>query len=57
VNDEASAELVVEFYRHLLTSPVSRAEALRRAQRTLIEDHRYRHPGYWAPFLLISSWL
>ena len=23
----------------------------------LIADARFRHPGYWAPFLLIGNWL
>jgi CHAT domain-containing protein len=31
--------------------------ALRHAQTELLSDPRYRHPGYWAPFLLIGNWL
>ena len=57
ISDVASAELVSEFYRQLGQSGVSRAEALQRAQIRLISDRRYRHPGYWSPFLLISNWL
>ncbi len=57
VNDQASAELVGEFYRELQAPDVSRAEALRRAQISLLRDPSYRHPGYWAAFLLISNWL
>jgi CHAT domain-containing protein len=57
VNDQASAELVSEFYRQLQAPGVSRAEALRRAQLHLLAEPSYRHPGYWAAFLLISSWL
>ena len=57
VNDVASSELMVEFYRQLAQPDVSRAEALRRAQRKLLADFRYQHPGYWSPFLLISNWL
>ena len=57
VNDAASSLLVTEFYRQLKSGGVSKAEALRRAQRGLIADPRYRHPGYWAPFLLIGNWL
>lgn len=57
VNDQASAELVAEFYRQLQHPEVSRAEALRRAQLRLLTDPSYRHPGYWAAFLLISNWL
>ena len=36
---------------------ISKAQALQRAQRELIEDPRFDHPAYWAPFLLIGNWL
>jgi len=57
VNDPSSYELVVEFYRQLRTPGVSRGAALRAAQMKLLDDQRYDHPGYWAPFLLINNWL
>jgi CHAT domain-containing protein len=57
VNDIATAELIGQFYRHLKNPELSRAQALRRAQRVLLDDLRYQHPGYWSPFLLISGWL
>ncbi len=57
VNDAAAADLIGEFYRQLAQVGVSRAEALRRAQVSLLETRPYRHPGYWAPFLLISNWM
>ena len=57
IDDRASADLVAEFYRHLTDPEVSRAEALRQAQLSLVRDPSYRHPGYWSPFLLISNWL
>lgn len=57
VNDEASAGLVTDFYRELKNPAVSRAMALQRAQMKLLADPRYRHPGFWSPFLLINNWL
>lgn len=57
VNDQASTDLVTEFYTQLENPGVSRAEALQRAQVKLLHIHHYRHPGYWAPFLMINSWL
>jgi CHAT domain-containing protein len=57
VNDEASSRLVTEFYQVLKASPVSKAAALQAAQRKTLADPRYRHPGYWSPFLLIGNWL
>ena len=57
VNDEASAALLAEFYRALGDPALSRAQALQRAQLQVMQIHRWRHPGYWSPYLLISSWL
>ncbi|MFQ5992589.1 MAG: CHAT domain-containing protein [Nitrospiraceae bacterium] len=57
INDQASSILVAEFYRQLQDASVSRAVALQRAQLKLLSDPRYRHPGYWSPFLLINNWL
>ena len=57
VNDPASALLVSEFYRQLQDPSVSKATALQQAQLKLLGDRRYRHPGYWGPFLLIGNWL
>ncbi len=57
VNDEASAELLSEFYRALGNPQMSRAQALQSAQTKVMGIHRWRHPGYWSPYLLISSWL
>jgi len=57
VNDPATYELIVEFYRQLRIPSTTRAAALQAAQRKLQGDQRYDHPGYWAPFLLINNWL
>ena len=57
VNDPASAQLVVDFYRALLDPAVSKAKALQQAQLELLKDARYRHPSYWSAFLLIGNWL
>jgi CHAT domain-containing protein len=57
INDQASSLVVAEFYRQLREPGVTKAEALRRAQRKMLGDLRYRHPGYWSPFLVIGNWL
>lgn len=56
VSDQASSMLVTEFYRELAGGTKSKASALQSAQRMVLADLRYRHPGYWAPFLLIGNW-
>ncbi len=57
INDEASGELITDFYRALQPGHLSKAQALRAAQRALAADPRFAHPAYWAPFLLIGNWL
>lgn len=57
VQDESSALVVQEFYRQLRQPAVSRAAALRAAQRLVLQDARYQHPGYWSAFILIGNWL
>ncbi|MDH5324456.1 MAG: CHAT domain-containing protein [Gammaproteobacteria bacterium] len=57
INDQASAVLITEFYRQLRDPVVTKAQALQRAQSKLMQNVRYRHPGYWSPFLLIGNWL
>lgn len=57
INDQASSDLVEEFYRQLHDPLVSRAIALKRAQLKLLNNRIYEHPGYWSPFLLINNWL
>ena len=57
VNDEATARLVDTFYRELAQPGQTRAGALRAAQQKVREQPRFAHPGYWAAFLMISSWM
>jgi CHAT domain-containing protein len=57
VNDDSTAELMVDFYRTLTQSQVSKAQALRQAQLKLLKHSQYHHPYYWAPFILVGNWL
>lgn len=51
VNDQSTRELMLKFYRHLLSG--NGAEALAKAQQELRRgDGRYRHPYYWAAFVI-----
>jgi CHAT domain-containing protein len=56
VNDMATAELMKEFY-HNLQKGMSKNEALRQAKRELINGQKraWRHPYFWAPFVLIGE--
>ncbi|MEM7362760.1 MAG: CHAT domain-containing protein [Pseudomonadota bacterium] len=57
ISDSATVRLVDEFYRQSSNTDNSKAEALRKAQQSLIEDDHLYHPSDWAPFLLIGNWL
>jgi len=51
VNDASTRDLMVRFYRHLFASGA--AEALAHAQQELRRsDVHYRHPYYWAAFVM-----
>jgi len=49
--------LMSEFYKELSQNPTSKAEALRRAQRTLLANPQYAAPRFWAPYVLLGNWL
>lgn len=58
VSDEATSGLVKNFYAELKRDPLqSKAIALQKAQIELLRDERFRHPAFWAPYLIIGNWL
>jgi CHAT domain-containing protein/predicted negative regulator of RcsB-dependent stress response len=57
IDDEATAQLITEFYKGLQDPATSKAVALQQAQLTLLENPERAHPSLWAPFLLINNWL
>ena len=57
VNDRSTAIFMTEFYQQLQKPNVTKAEALRRAQLTLLADRNYEDPFFWAPFVLVGNWL
>ena len=58
VNDESTAVLMVKFYQQLTQQPgINKAKALRNAQLSLLQDPQYKHPYFWASFILVGNWL
>lgn len=57
LDDESGAQFMGQFYRTLSSSNLSKAEALRQAQLSLLRDPNFRHPRYWAPYVLLGNWL
>lgn len=56
VSDEATAELMSQFYQNLPNTTVTKAEVLRQAQLSLLKNPLYKHPIYWAPYVLVGNW-
>lgn len=54
IKDVTAAKLMERFYRKLLQGE-SKAAALRATQLDLLQVSEYRHPYYWAPFILIGD--
>lgn len=57
INDVATSMLIKTFYHGLKDPSGSKAKSLQNAQLHLLNNARFRHPGYWAPFILINNWL
>lgn len=57
VNDAATTQLTTNFYQQLTTTKETKAQALRSAQLSLLQNPLYKHPIYWAPYVLLGNWL
>ncbi|MEO5357611.1 MAG: CHAT domain-containing protein [Nitrospirae bacterium YQR-1] len=57
INDEASSQLIVNFYEELKSGGGMKAKALQRAQINMLKNEKHNHPFYWSPFILIGNWL
>ncbi|MEY2855950.1 MAG: hypothetical protein RLZZ74_259 [Cyanobacteriota bacterium] len=57
VNDQATAKLMRDFYAELADQHLPKAEAVRQAQLNLLHNRWYKHPFYWAPYVLLGNWL
>lgn len=57
VRDQSTALLMRKFYQYLRRPGITKAEALRQAQLSLLADSDYDDPFFWAPFVLVGNWL
>jgi CHAT domain-containing protein len=59
VNSASTAQLMKNFYRALAeqndANSRNKSQAFREASLFLLKDRRYRHPFYWAGFVLVSG--
>ena len=56
VADESTAQFMAKFYRVLLsTTSKSYAAILHQAKLDLMANEKWRHPRFWAPFILYGA--
>jgi len=55
VEDIATRELMVKFYKYLLEENLSKEDALRKAKLDLIKTKRYSSPFYWSAFVMYGE--
>lgn len=55
VDDDATRQLMVDLYKQLQAG-ASRSTALRQVQLRLLQTAEYRHPFFWAGFILSGDW-
>jgi CHAT domain-containing protein len=55
VDDEATTELMQEFYSAIWNEGLKPAQALDRAQERVRSNPRFAHPYYWAAWILVDG--
>lgn len=59
INSDSTSKLMTSFYQNLGSKPSEgverKADALKGAALAMINGNRYRHPFYWAGFVLLSN--
>ena len=56
VEDHAARVVMEGFYTGLKSGQLSKAQALREAQLTVMKNKDSARPFFWAPFVLIGNW-
>lgn len=59
VDDEISVDFTRKLYEQLLMPEQTKARSLQKAQIAFrgSRDKGYKHPRYWAPYILLGNWL
>ncbi|MCA9803188.1 MAG: CHAT domain-containing protein [Cyanobacteria bacterium HKST-UBA02] len=55
VDDDATQELMKEFYKALWSDGLSKAQSLRNAQEQVRAKKKWSHPYYWAGWILVGE--
>jgi CHAT domain-containing protein len=55
VDDRATRDLMIDYYKAIQAGE-GRSAALRKVQLRMLRSRDYRHPFYWASFILSGEW-
>ena len=55
-HDRATATLMARLYREMLRDRRTPAASLRAAQLSLLSNPQWKHPYFWAAFILQGDW-
>jgi CHAT domain-containing protein len=55
VDDIATKELMVNFYRNMLEKNLDKTEALRQAKLELLKNKNHRSPLFWSAFVMYGE--
>ena len=55
VDDQATKELMVTFYRNILEKNLDKVEALRQAKLELLKSKKYSSPLFWSAFVMYGE--
>jgi CHAT domain-containing protein len=55
VEEFATKELMVKFYKYMLVEKLDKNEALRKAKLDLVKSKKYSSPFYWGGFVMYGE--
>lgn len=55
VDDTATKELMINFYKNMLEKNLDKTEALRQAKLDMIKNKKYTSPLYWSAFVMYGE--
>jgi len=55
VDDPATKELMIAFYRNMLEKNLDKVEALRQAKLEMIKEKKYASPLFWGAFVMYGE--
>jgi len=57
VSDDATSQLMTDFYHNLTLPEQNKAQALQAAEIKLLKQTEFNNPSFWSPFVLVGNWL